>query len=102
MKLADNLWNMGFRPCQAYSDLWLRPWMYHYEAIAVITDGLLLFTNNPADILEPLRKAFGYEIKGFGTPEYYNRVDVGYDKGKKKCFLDQRLSSKSLLRKLRN
>ena len=77
LKLADNLRNMGFRPCQADFYLWLRPWMDHYEYIAVITDDLLLFTKNPEGILEPLRRLFVYELKGVVTPEYYNGGYVG-------------------------
>ena len=51
--------------------------MDHYEYIAVITDDLLLFTNNPEGILEPLRRLFVYELKGVGIPEYYNGGYVG-------------------------
>ena len=69
LKLSDNLRIMGLRPCQADFDLWLIPWMDHYVYIAVITDNLLLFTNNPAGILEPLNKLFGYELNVVGTPE---------------------------------
>ena len=60
--------------------------MDHYEYLAVITDNLLLFTNNPADILEPLKKVLGCKLKVVGTPEYYNGRDVGYNKEKGKWF----------------
>ena len=102
LKLVDNLRNMGFRPYQADFDLWLRPWLDHYECIAVVIDDLLIFTNNPAGILEPLRKVFWCELKLFETPEYYNGGDVGYEKEKGKFFKKQIISSKTLLRKLRN
>ena len=36
------------------------------------TDNSLIFTKNPTGILEPLKKLFGCELKGVGTPEYYN------------------------------
>ena len=41
LKLVDNLRNMGFRPFQTDSDLWLLPWVDCYEYIAVVTDDLL-------------------------------------------------------------
>ena len=89
-KLADNLRNMGFRPSQADFDLWIRECTDHYEYIAVITDDLLIFTRNPEGILETLKKVFGYELKGVGTPEYYNGGDIGYDKEMKKWYFGAR------------
>ena len=59
LKLADNSSNMGFMRCRADFELWLHPWMDNYEYNAVIKYGLLLFTNNPAGILEPMKKLFG-------------------------------------------
>ena len=41
LKLTDNLSNTGFRPYQADFDLWLLPWMDHYEYIYAITDDFL-------------------------------------------------------------
>ena len=82
LKLADILRNIGFRPCQADFDLWLCPWVDQYKYIAVYTDDLFLFTKNSEGILELLREVFHYELRGVGTPEYYNGVYVGYDKEK--------------------
>ena len=99
-KLADNLRSMGFRPCQADFDLWIRPCDNHYEYIAVITDDLLLFTRNPAGILCPLKEVYGYELKGVGKPEYYNGGDVGYDKEQGKWFLGARTFIKNTVEKI--
>ena len=56
--------------------------MEHYEHIDAITDYLLIFTKKHAVNLEPLKKLFVYELELFGTHEYYNGRDVGYDKEK--------------------
>ena len=57
-KFSDNLRDMGFRPCHADSDLWMRDRGDHYEYIAAIVDDLLIF--------EPLQKIWGYTLKGVG------------------------------------
>ena len=51
LKLADRLSNMGFRPFRENLYLWLLPWMDHYEYIFVVTDDLLVFSDNPEGIL---------------------------------------------------
>ncbi len=57
-KFSDSLRDMGFRPCHADSDLWMRDRGDHYEYIAAIVDDLLIF--------EPLQKIWGYTLKGVG------------------------------------
>ena len=79
-KLADCLRNMGFIPCKADHDLWIRDRGDHYEYVAVIVDDLLIFSQQPNLILEPLQKIYNFELKGVGSPEYYSGADVEFDK----------------------
>ena len=78
-KLADNLRDMGFYQCKADFDLWIRNMGDHYEYVAVIVDDLLIFSKDPDEIIKDLEKVFGYELKGVGTPEYYNGADIEFD-----------------------
>jgi hypothetical protein len=80
LKLADNLREMGFMPCQADCDFWYRPVGTHYEYIAVIVDDLLIFSRNPDEIIETLQTCYKYKLGGVGTPEYYNGADISFDK----------------------
>src|SRR5210317_1377256 len=45
-KLSENLRDMGFRPCQADYDFWIRPIGKKFDYIAVIVDDLLIFSEN--------------------------------------------------------
>jgi hypothetical protein len=78
-KLAQNLRDLGFSPCPASYDLWLRDMGDHYEYIAVIVDDLLVFSRDPTRILETLKSNCGYKMSGVGVPEYYSGADVEFD-----------------------
>ena len=67
---------MGFRTSKADTDLLMRDRGDYYESVAVLVDDLLVFAREPDKVIEPLRKVFMYELKGLGTPEYYNGADV--------------------------
>ena len=56
MKWANNLLlaDMGFRPCKAYPDLWMRRKANYYEYVAVMVDDLLVFSREPELIIEPI------------------------------------------------
>jgi hypothetical protein len=75
-RLSDVLRGMGFTPCKADHDLWMRKCTDHYEYIGVIVDDLLVFSKNPELILEPIQKVAGFELKGVGAPEYYSGADM--------------------------
>ena len=77
--LADHLRNMGFRPCKADYDLWIRENEEHYEYIAVIVDDLLIFSREPGLIIQSLKEVSGFELKGVGNPEYYSGADLFHD-----------------------
>jgi len=77
MKWADNLLlvDMGFRPCKAYPDLWMRRKANYYEYVVVMVDDLLVFSREPELIIEPIIDhaalyLFNYDLKGAGQDEY--------------------------------
>ena len=76
MKWADNLLvDMGFRPCKAYPDLWMRSKANYYEYVAVMVDDLLVFSREPELIIEPIidhaaSYLFNYDLNGAGQDEY--------------------------------
>ena len=55
MTLADNLRGMGFRPCKAYPDLWMRRKADYYEYVAVMVDDLLVFSQEPVELIMELK-----------------------------------------------
>jgi Reverse transcriptase (RNA-dependent DNA polymerase) len=76
MKLAESLRCMGFLPCKADYDLWIRWKEDHYEYMAVVVDDLLIFSKAPKEITDELTTRYEYELKGVGIPEYYNGADM--------------------------
>jgi len=77
MKWPDNLLlvDMGFRPCKAYPDLWMRRKANYYEYVVVMVDDLLVFSREPELIIEPIIDhaalyLFNYDLKGAGQDEY--------------------------------
>jgi len=67
--LSSKLRRMGFQPCKADFDLWMRPQRDHYEYVATYVDDVLVFSRDPMQIIEEIKE--DYELKGIGRPEYY-------------------------------
>ena len=57
---------MGFKPCKADHDLWMKDKGDHWEYIATYVDDLLVFSKRPITILNKIRKT--YDLKGVGAP----------------------------------
>ena len=68
-KLSAKLQKMGFSPCKADYDFWIRPKGDHYEYVATYVDDVLAFSRDPMSIISEIQKMF--MLKGIGTPEYY-------------------------------
>ena len=51
----------------------------HYEYIGVIVDDILVFSKEPALIIEPLKDVYNFELKGVGSPEYYSGGDLSFN-----------------------
>ena len=67
-KLSDNLRDMGFKPCPADYDLWMRDMSDHYEYLAVMVDDLFILNKKPELILKSLKDIWKYNLKSVGTP----------------------------------
>ncbi|MEM7375851.1 MAG: reverse transcriptase domain-containing protein, partial [Bacteroidota bacterium] len=59
-KLADNLREMGFKPCTVDHDFYIRDMKTHYEYLGVIVDDLLIFSQNPHKILDHMKEHYNY------------------------------------------
>ena len=73
MKWTDNLQGLGFRPCKAKPDLWMRCRGGNYnEYISVMVDDLIIFSHQPKLAIESIIDLlFNYDFKGgAGEPEY--------------------------------
>lgn len=70
---------MGFSPCKAEHDFWLRDTGDHCECAAVMVHDLLVFSKDPTLIIEPIKEVHGCELKGVGVPDHQSGVDTEFD-----------------------
>jgi hypothetical protein len=76
-RLFDVLKEIGFTPCRAEPDVWLRKGKRDlYEYIAVYVDDLAMVMEDPKDFCDTLRNKFNLKLKGDGPLEYH--LGCGY------------------------
>jgi hypothetical protein len=65
---------MGYKPSKADYDLWMMDRGDHYEYLARYVDDVIVFSKNPMEVIQELRRT--YIMKGVGKPQYYLGGDV--------------------------
>ena len=74
---------MGFTPCEANPDVWMRPTpthYAHYEYVCVYVDDIMMFGKYPQDFFTDLTDKYNYHLKGVGPPKYHLGGDFYRDK----------------------
>ncbi len=61
---ADTLRDLGFIPCKADPDVWMKNCGTHNEYICVYVDDLAIAMRNPQEFIEVLVNDCGYKLKG--------------------------------------
>ena len=85
-KLADVLRDMGYFPCKADPDVWMKDMGTHYSYVCVYVDDLMHISKNPREFFEALEKKYGFHLKGVGLPEYHLGGDFFRDKDGTLCW----------------
>jgi hypothetical protein len=62
---------MGFFPCKAEPDIWMRHVDDHYEYIATYVDDLAISSKDPMAITNTLMNKYNFKLKGTGEIEYH-------------------------------
>jgi hypothetical protein len=83
---ADTLRNLGFTPCKADPDVWMKNCGTHYEYICVYVDDLAIAMRNPQEFIDVLVNDCGYKLKGVGPMEYHLGADIYRDSDGTLCF----------------
>ena len=99
-KFADDLYDLGFVPSRADPDLWMRKMDDHYEYIAIFVDDVTIFSRDPYQILNELKKK--YDFKNVGDPEYYNGADLDYDTATGNWTMSARTYIRNISEKIEN
>ena len=75
-RMADVLFEMGYKPSKGDPDVWMRDCGDHYDYICVYVDDLLILSKKPNDVIAALRKKYKFKLKGVGFPKYYLGADI--------------------------
>jgi hypothetical protein len=70
-KLSDTLREMGYSPCKADPDVWLKDCGTHYEYVCVYVDDLMVMAKDPDEFFRILTECYRYKLKGVGDPAYH-------------------------------
>ena len=79
-KFAETLSAMGFIPCAADQDVWMRDAGDCYEYICVYVDDLLAIMKDPTKFFNDLTEKHNYDLKGVGDPDYHLGASFTRDK----------------------
>jgi hypothetical protein len=70
-RFADTLREIGYSPCKADPDIWLKDAGIHYEYVCVYVDDIMMVGKNPQEFFDDLTKKYNYKLKGVGPPSYH-------------------------------
>ena len=65
-RFADCLRDMGFQPCRAEPDVWMRKNGESYEYVATHVDDLAFAMKDPQSFVDTLKNRHGFQLKGTG------------------------------------
>ena len=74
-RLADCLRGMGFVPCRAEPDIWMRDKLDHWEYIGTYVDDLAIASKDPKSIVDTLTDKYRFKLKGTGPISYHLGCD---------------------------
>ena len=78
-KFADCLREMGFFPCKAEPDIWMRRNGNLYEYVAVYVDDLAMALVNPQEFANTLQDKYKFKLKGTGPISFHLGMDFFRD-----------------------
>ena len=78
-RLADCLSEMGFKPCKAEPDIWMRKVGEHYEYVGIYVDDLAIISKDPKGITDALEVTYQFKLKGTGPISFHLGCDFTRD-----------------------
>ena len=87
---------MGFFPCKAEADIWMRRKSDKYEYIAVYVDDLAIAAEDPKEITDVLQNKYNFKLKGTGPLSYHLGCDFYRDDLGILCFSPKKYIGKML------
>jgi Reverse transcriptase (RNA-dependent DNA polymerase) len=84
-RFADCIREIGFFPCKAEPDIWMRKKGNLYEYIAVYVDDLVITMKDPKDLTDILEKQHKFKLKGAGPITFHLGMDFTRDDDNTLC-----------------
>ena len=81
-RFSDVLRDLGFEPCVAEPNIWLRKnkeWGDHYDYIAVYVDDLAIAMRDPQSFVDILVEKYNFKLKGTGNIAFHLGCDFSHD-----------------------
>ena len=75
LRFADCLREMGFFPCRAEPDIWMRENGESYDYVAIYVDDLAFAMKEPEDFVKTLTDKYKFKLKGTGPISYHLGAD---------------------------
>ena len=93
---------MGFSPCVAEPDIWMRKVDGIWEYIGVYVDDLAFAMKNPQEFVDILKKKYGFKLKGTGPITIHLGCDFFRDSDGVLCmapmkYIEKRIANYSKL-----
>ena len=85
-RYADVMQEMGFFPCKAEPDIWMRDCGDHYEYIGVYVDDLIIASKRCKEIVDTLSNKYGFKLKGTGEVSFHLGCDFFRDEEGNMCY----------------
>ena len=95
-RFAECLDEMGFVPCKAEPDIWMRKNGAIYEYIAVYVDDLAIAAKDPKSITDTLMEKYEFKLKGTGPITFHLGCDFFRDKDGVLCMAPKRYIEKMI------
>ena len=95
-RFADCLRELGFFPCKAEPDIWIRQNGNLYEYVAVYVDDLALAMKDPKEFTDLLATKYKFKLKGTGPISFHLGMDFFRDEDGTLCMAPRKYIDKLL------
>jgi hypothetical protein len=95
-RFSDVLRGMGFQPCKAEPDIWLRRKGNVYEYVGVYVDDLALAMKAPQDFIDVLVEQHKFKLKGTGPISFHLGCDFFREEDNTLCMAPRKYIDKMI------
>jgi hypothetical protein len=97
-RFAQVLVELGFTPCKAEPDIWIRSSTdgTHYEYVAVYVDDLMIAMRDPQPFVDILTQRYKFKLKGTGDIAYHIGIDFSRDDDGTLCMAPRKYIEKMM------